>query len=722
MAPQSANSLRGTVGYSALSEGPQLRPGLARLALHIMAVAMTLAACDDAGGPSTGQTGVRIVTTTTGLDLDPNGYLVTVDGTNRGLISRNDTLVIPLDPGSRTIALYDLTPNCTIAGSGSRTVTVVAEKILPVAFTVTCTATTGVRIVTTTTGLDIDPNGYRVTVDGTDYGLIPPNDSLLIPLDPGSRTIGLTGLTPNCTIAGSGSRIVTVVASEILPIVFVITCSALSITKVSPGTTDNQQGTAGQSLANDLEVLVTEDGSPKVGVVVVWSASDGAIVGHGPTDALGHASATWTLGTTVGQQQATASVSSSNGVGYFAVAENDVAADLIHPGGINGDNQRGGTTTTLPNRLRVRVVDQFGNGVDGATVVWLVLSEPGSGTTLDPVQSISDQSGEASTEVTLGDSAGPVVVRAMVAIGASQKTADFTLTAFTWTTALAFVSGRDGNPEIYTMNADGSAQARLTNNGAIDDDPRWSPDGQSIAFVSTRGGTFEIYVMNADGSTQTRLTNNSLQDDSPVWSPDGQKIAFVRGQEIHVMNADGSAQTKLTGGAGDRGPQWSPDGQKIVFFSSRDGNDEIYTMNADGSGQTRLTNNTRSDGFPMWSPNGQKIAFGGGHEIYVMNPDGSGQTGLTTHSNFYQRGGWGPTWSLDGQHIAFDGDPYDPVIRLVSANGGPLTFLAFGAYPDWSGSRQKIAFDLREIYVMNEDGSARTRLTNKGGYKARWRP
>jgi Tol biopolymer transport system component len=145
-------------------------------------------------------------------------------------------------------------------------------------------------------------------------------------------------------------------------------------------------------------------------------------------------------------------------------------------------------------------------------------------------------------------------------------------------------------------------------------------------------------------------------------------------------------------------------------------------MDADGSGQTRLTDNTRSDGFPMWSPDGQKIAFGGGHEIYVMNPDGTGQTGLTTHLNFYQRGGWGPTWSLDGQHIAFDGDPYDTVIRLVSVNGGPLTFLAFGAHPDWSRTQQKIAFDLNQIYVINEDGSARTRLTNQGGYKPRWRP
>lgn len=47
-----------------------------------------------------------------------------------------------------------------------------------------------------------------------------------------------------------------------------------------------------------------------------------------------------------------------------------------------------------------------------------------------------------------------------------------------------------------------------------------------IAFQSNRDGNFEIYVMNADGSNQTRLTNNSASDVYAAWSPDGTKIAF----------------------------------------------------------------------------------------------------------------------------------------------------------------------------------------------------
>ena len=91
---------------------------------------------------------------------------------------------------------------------------------------------------------------------------------------------------------------------------------------------------------------------------------------------------------------------------------------------------------------------------------------------------------------------------------------------------IAFESLRDGNFEIYVMNADGSGQTRLTNNPVLDGSPSWSPDGGRIAFESLRDGNVEIYVMNADGSGQTRLTNDPAFDGSPSWSPDGGRIAF----------------------------------------------------------------------------------------------------------------------------------------------------------------------------------------------------
>lgn len=84
---------------------------------------------------------------------------------------------------------------------------------------------------------------------------------------------------------------------------------------------------------------------------------------------------------------------------------------------------------------------------------------------------------------------------------------------------MTFISTRDGDGEIYVMNANGSGQMRLTNNSAEDGVPVWSPDGARIAFSSSRDGNWEIYVMNADGSGQMRLTNSSALDYKPAWQP-----------------------------------------------------------------------------------------------------------------------------------------------------------------------------------------------------------
>ncbi len=84
---------------------------------------------------------------------------------------------------------------------------------------------------------------------------------------------------------------------------------------------------------------------------------------------------------------------------------------------------------------------------------------------------------------------------------------------------IAFHSDRDGNPEIYVMDADGSNVTRLTNDPADDGFPTWSPDGSRIAFFSDRDGNPEIYVMDADGSNVTRLTNHPALDAVPAWSP-----------------------------------------------------------------------------------------------------------------------------------------------------------------------------------------------------------
>jgi len=142
-------------------------------------------------------------------------------------------------------------------------------------------------------------------------------------------------------------------------------------------------------------------------------------------------------------------------------------------------------------------------------------------------------------------------------------------------TRIAFDSHLDGLYEIYVVNSDGSNLRRLTYNPctgseleggcdhAYDEQPTWAGDSARIAFISSRDGNWEIYVMNADGTDQHNLTNHPADDWEPAWSPDGTQIAFVSvrdgNHEIYVMDADGSNVRNLTNHpAHDGSPAWSP--------------------------------------------------------------------------------------------------------------------------------------------------------------------
>jgi Tol biopolymer transport system component len=279
---------------------------------------------------------------------------------------------------------------------------------------------------------------------------------------------------------------------------------------------------------------------------------------------------------------------------------------------------------------------------------------------------------------------------------------------------IAFASDREGNSELYIMNADGTQQSRLAERPNFSDgDISWSHDGQMIAFASHPLPSYpiDIYSMRADGSGQTRLvhtTTTIAENLNPTWSPDGSRIAFVStrdggGAEIYVMLADGSEQTRLTFSTTretewNLHPAWSPDGRQIAYRSTQAGNQEIFVMNVDGTDQRNLTNNPTADAQPAWSPDGRQIAFvrfrDGANRIWVMNADGTGQTQITDGPGTIDLL---PTWSPDGQYIAFTSN-------RDAVAGGALHY---------------------DIYVIRSNGSGATyRLTHEFGVASgpAWRP
>ena len=156
---------------------------------------------------------------------------------------------------------------------------------------------------------------------------------------------------------------------------------------------------------------------------------------------------------------------------------------------------------------------------------------------------------------------------------------------------------------IYRRNPDGVNEFRVTNNP--DYSPVWSPDSSKLAFLSERDGNPELYVMDADASNVKRLTETDAPEYDISWSPNGQLILFVSERddnpEIYVTAKDGTRQDRLTFNTTiDNQPVWSPTGKQIAFVSYLDGDADIFLMSSDGKNQKRVTNNDAQDTEPTW--------------------------------------------------------------------------------------------------------------------------
>ena len=181
---------------------------------------------------------LTVTTTTTGSNLDADGYTVTVDGTTSQAIGINGSVTFTgLAAGNHDVALSGLATNCAVSGPNPVTVTVPSGGTVTVAFTVSCTATTGnLTVTTSTTGSNLDPDGYTVTVDGNSSKAIGINGSVTFTgLSVGSHTVVLSGVAGNCSVSGGTSRTVMVPSGGTVTVAFSVTCAGAVGGKMTGG-------------------------------------------------------------------------------------------------------------------------------------------------------------------------------------------------------------------------------------------------------------------------------------------------------------------------------------------------------------------------------------------------------------------------------------------------------------------------------------------------------
>ncbi|NIN70962.1 MAG: hypothetical protein GTO46_03285, partial [Gemmatimonadetes bacterium] len=179
---------------------------MAFLSICALLLAGLVGGCDEGGVSGPAPTGsIQVATSTTGDDLDPDGYTCSVDsGAHSRAIGTNDTETIgDLATGEHTVGLVEtsIADNCTVSGDNPRTVTVQADQTAEVTFDLTCAPLTGaIEVTTVTVGDTLDPDGYTVTVDDATGEAIAINGSVtILAVEPGDHSVELDGVAKNCS-------------------------------------------------------------------------------------------------------------------------------------------------------------------------------------------------------------------------------------------------------------------------------------------------------------------------------------------------------------------------------------------------------------------------------------------------------------------------------------------------------------------------------------------
>ncbi len=206
----------------------------------------------------------------------------------------------------------------------------------------------------------------------------------------------------------------------------------------------------------------------------------------------------------------------------------------------------------------------------------------------------------------------PIIIVHSLASGERKVVANFkgSNSAPAWSPdgrRLAVVLSKDGNSQLYTVNADGSGGLqRLSQSAGIDTEPRYSADGSSIYFTSDRGGSPQIYRIGSQGGAAQRVTFDGSYNVSPRPSPDGKSLAFITRREgrfqLAVMDLASNQVQVLTDSSRDESPSFAPNSRMILFATEIGGRGVLSAVSIDGRIKQRLSIAAGDVREPAWGP------------------------------------------------------------------------------------------------------------------------
>ncbi|HVA95855.1 MAG TPA: S9 family peptidase [Candidatus Dormibacteraeota bacterium] len=334
---------------------------------------------------------------------------------------------------------------------------------------------------------------------------------------------------------------------------------------------------------------------------------------------------------------------------------------------------------------------------------------------------------------------------AMQRLGEPQISPDGRFVAYT--TGIAEMETNRIARDIWIVSTTPGSQPRQLTETGYDSRPQWSPDGKKIAFLSSRDGMPQVYVMSWRGGNPAKLTSLSTGADNEKWSPDGRSIAFTSrvfpdcsddacnrsrdnaaeasrvkariydrllfrhwmhwndGKRSHLflISVKGAARDgrprDLTAGADydvppdERGDAddfaFSPDSKQICFTAVTDRpeaistNGDLFLISVKGGPAKRITTNPGFDGHPAYSPDGRFIAYHSqktpGYEsdqwrLMLYDRTSGADTELAPS---FDRDVDEILWSPDKNEIYFTAanEVQQPVYAIAAAGGAPREIL-----------------------------------------------